>query len=102
MGRGTKGVVFVNWFMLLWGAAALAHGAALAANLRGYADKCMRLLTGGLDRQPVQHFNAAQRQWRRGRAGAVPDVGMLRAVGGVLAVGGAAVLLQGLGAFSAL
>lgn len=93
--------MLVNWFMLLWGAVALAHGGALAANLRGYADKWMRLLTGGLGQQPLQHFNAAARQWRSGRAGLVLDVGLLRAIGGVLAVAGVVGLLQGFGVFSA-
>jgi hypothetical protein len=92
--------VLVNWFMLLWGGAALAHGAALAANLRGYADMWLRWLTGGLDRRPVQHFDANAHQWRGGRAGLVPDVRMLRAIGGVLAVVGAVALVLGFGLFS--
>lgn len=91
----------MNWFMLLWGAGALAHGAALATNLRGYADAWTRWLTGGVNRQPVQHFNATARLWRSGRAGLVPDVRMLRAVGAILAVAGAGVLIQGLGWLSA-
>lgn len=91
----------MNWFLLLWGAAALAHGAALATNLRGYADMCLRWLTGdSLNRQRVQHFNAAARQWRGGRAGLVPGGRTLRVVGGVLAAAGAAVLIQGLRALS--
>ena len=91
----------MNWFLLPWGVAALAHGAALATNLRGYADMWLRWLTGGsLNGQGVQHFNAGARQWRGGRAGLVPDVRMLRTVGGFLAVAGAAVLIQGLGVFS--
>ncbi|NUP51921.1 MAG: hypothetical protein HOW97_32070 [Catenulispora sp.] len=89
----------MDWFMLLWGAGALAHGAALAVNLRGYADLWMRLATGGLSREPVQHFNAAAGQWRRGRAGLVLDVRMLRGIGGVLAVAGVASLFQGFGLF---
>lgn len=97
-----EGAVLMNWFMLLWGAAALAHGAALAANLRGYADMWLRWLTGGLDRQPVQHFNADARQWRSGRAGLALNVSMLRAVGGVLAVAGAVGLVQGFGLFSGI
>ncbi|NUR58667.1 MAG: hypothetical protein HOV87_08250 [Catenulispora sp.] len=102
----------MNWFKLLWGGVALVHGATLAANLRGYADMWARWLTGGpdlpsatggLDRQPVQHFNAAARQWRTGRAGlAVPDVvPMLRAAGGLLAFIGAVSLVEALGGFSA-
>lgn len=90
----------MGWFLLLWGGAALAHGAALAVNLRGYADTWMRWLTGGLDRQQIQHFDATARQWRSGRAGLVPNVPMLRAVGGILAVAGVVALLQGIGLFS--
>lgn len=90
----------MNWFMPLWGGAALAHGDALATNLLGYADMWLRWLTGGLDRQPVQHFDANAHQWRSGRAGLVPDVRMLRAIGGVLAVVGAVALAQGVGLFS--